>query len=169
MHHIENIEKSNLKKVILLVSLFTVLSSCSGVKINNDKNSSNISENTDAIVFLVFKMQQNDQKDNSIELISQTQVSGKMKAEPENAAEKENYLTIDLYQNNHLFKTIIKEHPLFKHVEYPDENNQYVSKNIEVKEDEFFFRIQKNGQPIEVRISETLKNNIKKELIDLKI
>lgn len=169
MHHIEPIRSLNFKKVFLLISFFTLLSSCSGAKFNNDISTSNVSENTDAIVFLVFKMQQNDHKENSIKLISQTQVTGKMKAEPENTAEKEHYLTIDLYQNKRLFKTIIKEHPLFKHVEYPDENNQYISKNIEVKEDEFFFRIQKNGQPIEVRISETLTNNTKKQLINLKI
>lgn len=169
MHYIETIQSHNFKKVILVVSFFIMLSSCGGAKINNDKSTSNVSENTEAIVFLVFKMQQNDLKENSIELISQTQVSGKMKAEPENIAAKENYLSIDLYQKNRLYKTIIKEHPLFKHVEYPDENNHYVSKNIEVKEDEFFFRVQKNEQPIEIRISETLKNGTKKQLIDLKI
>ena len=156
-------------KVLFLVTFLTTLSSCGSAKINTNESTSNPLDNGDAIVFLVFKMQQNSEGTNSIALISQTQTAGKIKGESEMAIAPENYLTINLFNNNRLYKTIIKEHPLFKHVEYPDENHQLVSKNIELKEDEFFIRLQKNSIPIQVRISETLKNKPKKDLLVLKI
>lgn len=127
---------------------------------------------SDFIVFLVFKMQkESDSISNSIQLIDQIIKPGKMKTgtEAESTIYSENYLTIDVYQNNQLLKTILKEHPLYKHIEYTDDNNHLTSKNIEVKQDDFFIRLQKNETPIQVKISEIVKNNPKKELLILKI
>jgi hypothetical protein len=123
---------------------------------------------TDYIVFLVFKMQK-ETDTNKITLIDQIIKPGIMKSEPEATIDSDTYLSIDLFQNNKLLKTIKKEHPLYKHIEYTDDNNQLTSKNIEVEQDDFFIRIQKKSFPIQVKISEVIKNNLKKELLILKI
>lgn len=158
--------RNHFTKAMLI--LFIFLSSCGSSKIN-DGTIENQSKVIDTLVFLVFRMHKDASGKNSLELISKTEKEGKMKEQTAISADTENYLTIDLYHDNGVFKTIVQEHPLFKHVEYTDDSNQFISKNIEVEQDEFFFRIQKSAKYIQIKISETLKNKPKKELIALKI
>ena len=101
---------------------------------------------------------------NTIEIIATTKATGKMKADLERPIDPENHLTLEIIENNQLVKTLRVENPLNKVVEYLNENNQYVSKQVTADEGEFFIRIQKKAGQSKIRVLETLNGNTKNEL-----
>ncbi|WP_309642149.1 hypothetical protein [Flavobacterium sp.] len=123
---------------------------------------------TDEIVFAVFKMTKKANQ-NTIEIISTTKSNGKMKPEIERPIDSENYLTLEIFENDNLVQTKRVEHPLLKNVEYLNDNNQYVSKQVDLDDAEFFIRLQKKEGFTKVRIWETLKDTPKKELQTFKL
>ncbi len=145
---------------LLLVFFFCY---CGASKIQTDENKTLVQPPADEIVFVVFKVTKNAAR-NVIAIISTAKSYGKMKAEIEKPISSENYLTIEIFQNERLVQTKRVEHPLLKYVEYPNENNQYVSKQLDLDEAEFFIRLQKKQGSTKIRISETLKNKSINEL-----
>jgi hypothetical protein len=61
------------------------------------------------------------------------------------------------------------EHPLYKHIEYLDENNSFAVKDTLLDKAEFFFRIQTQGHSNEIRVFETLKNKPREKLTIIKL
>lgn len=150
---------------LVLVLLFSF---CGASKIN-DGNTEVASKNTaDEIVFVVFKMRK-DADRNTIEIISTTKATGRMKGDLERPIDPENYITLEIFENNQLVKTLRVEHPLRKIVEYLNENNQYVSKQVTADEGEFFIRIQKKAGQTKVRVLEKVKGNTTNELQTFKL
>lgn len=129
-----------------------------------DSPNSNI-ENDDSIVFVVLKISKDSlQGKNVIELVSKTKTVGKIKNEYQSQADAENYLTIDLYEQGKLIKTIVISHPLYKKIEYL-EGSSLTTKSIDLNSEDFFVRLQINdSKSNKIRISETLKHSAKKEL-----
>ena len=146
--------------LLLLVLLFSF---CGASKISADKTEVASKNAVDEIVFVVFKMRKDSNK-NTIEIIATTKATGKMKADLERPIDPENHLTLEIIENNQLVKTLRVEHPLNKVVEYLNENNQYVSKKVSTDEGEFFIRIQKKAGATKVRVLETLNGETKNEL-----
>jgi hypothetical protein len=150
---------------VLLVLLFSFC----GASKRSDENSELTSKSSvDEIVFVVFKMRKGSNR-NTIEIIGTNKATGKMKADLERPIDPENYLTLEIFENNQIVKTLRVEHPLIKFVEYLNENNQYISKQVTADEGEFFIRIQKKAGQTKVRILETLKDNTKTELQNFKL
>jgi hypothetical protein len=146
--------------LLLLVLLFSFC----GASKRSDENSELTSKSSvDEIVFVVFKMRKGSNK-NSIEIISTTKATGKMKADLERPIDPKNHLTLEIIENNQIVKTLRIEHPLNKVVEYLNDNNQYVSKQVTADEGEFFIRIQKKAGQSKIRVLETLNGNTKNEL-----
>jgi len=108
------------------------------------------------------------QEKNVIEFVSKTEIIGKIKNEYQSQVNSENFLTIDLYEQDKLIKTIAIAHPLYKNVEYL-EGNSLVSKSIELNTEEFFIRLQIKDKSNKIKISETLKNATSKELTTIKL
>lgn len=110
------------------------------------------------IVFVVFKMKKGN-PNNLIEIVSTTKSNGKIKADIARAVDPKNSLTIEIYQQHKMIKSMVVEHPLHKYVEYPDDNNQYQSQLVEPEENEFFIRFQKKPGTATIKVIENLKNN----------
>jgi hypothetical protein len=155
-----------MRKLVLL-SAIVLFSSCRVAHPQQDNSAAEVAESPETILFLVFKMGKNSGGKSSITLISKTKAAGKLKKGSEKPVFSENYLIVDLLQNNKPTETLRINHPLYKVVEYVDDDNKYKSKLIELDQQEFFFRLQVNGEA-KVRISETVKNT-KTELLTLKI
>jgi len=151
--------------LLLLVLLFSF---CGASKRIDEHTEMTSKSSVDEIVFVVFKMQKGSKK-NSIEIISTTKATGKMKADLERPIDPENHLTLEIIENNQLVKTLRVEHPLNKVVEYLNENNQYVSKQVTADESEFFIRIQKKAGQSKIRVLETLNGTTKNELQTFKL
>lgn len=146
--------------LLLLVLLFSF---CGASKISADKTEVVSKSAVDEIVFVVFKMRKDSNK-NTIEIIATTKATGKMKADLERPIDPENHLTLEIIENNQLVKTLRIEHPLNKVVEYLNEKNQYVSKQVTADEGEFFIRIQKKTGQSKIRVLETINGKTKNEL-----
>lgn len=153
---------------LFLIFMILPIVSCGSAPISEDRIST-LESDADGIAFLVFKMTKGSQSVKSdIKLLSKTQTTGKIK----NIADKpnsNNYLTIEVFDNNTLFQTVFVNHPLYKTVEYADENNKLASKNVTLDEAEFFVRLQTKSGRTKVRIYETLKNTNKTIVATLKI
>jgi hypothetical protein len=156
-----------MQKLVLLF-LFIQFSSCGVAKTQREDSAAIIPESSDKIVFLVFKMTKHTGSQSSIELLSKTTANGKMKKGNEKHINPDNFLTVDIQPQGQPSETLLINHPLYKVVEYVGEGNKYTSKKVEADEAEFFFRVQAVGATT-IRISETLKNNSKTELITLTI
>ncbi len=156
-------------KIRTLLLLSILLTSC-GLTKRTENNTGNIqNEDNNSIVFLVLKISKDSiQKKNVIEFVSKTKSVGKIKNDYQGLIDSENYLTIDLYEQDKLIKTIVIPHPLYKSVEYLD-GNTLTTKSIELNKEEFFIRLQMKDNSNKIRISETLKNTIPKELTTIKL
>jgi len=153
-------------RTFLLLSI--LLTSC-GLTKSTESNRSDIKYDNNAIVFVILRIRKDSvQEKNVIEFVSKTEIIGKIKNEYQSQVNSENFLTIDLYEQDKLIKTIAIAHPLYKNVEYL-EGNSLVSKSIELNTEEFFIRLQIKDKSNKIKISETLKNATSKELTTIKL
>lgn len=150
---------------VLWVVLSILMSSCTVARKMESDNSQVQQKDRDAILFLVFKISKDSVQDKKIiKLISNTESSGKLKPQAQLAADYENYLTIEVFEQKRLANTIIIEHPLYKNVEYVNDQGMLETKHVELDQAEFFIRFLMTGTPTTIRISESLKGNAIREL-----
>ena len=158
----------NLKILGLVASM--LFFGCSPTKITNENTATETQKQTDEIVFLTFKMVHDSVAGkNTISLVDKTKTTGKIKSQNDADKHSGNYLTVKFFPKNGAAKTMIIAHPLYKHFEYPDDNGKYVSKDVELKEADFFFRLQTSGSSNTVKIFESLQNKPESELITLNL
>jgi hypothetical protein len=101
--------------------------------------------------------------------VSKVKAIGKLKNDHRDEIFSESYLKFELMENDKRIKTFFLEHPLYKSVEYYDDK-KFVRKDVELKRDEFFIRIQINDNfSNSIRISESIKKSAVKELINFKL
>ena len=156
----------NLKIFGLVASL--IFLGCGPAKITNENTVAQIQKQREEIVFLSFKMVHDPVSGkNAVSLVDKTKTTGKIKSQNDADKHSGNYLTVKFSPKNGVPKTMIIAHPLYKHFEYPDDNGKYVSKDVQLKEAEFFFRLQTSGSLDTVKISESLQNKPESELITL--
>ena len=164
MDEIRNISGRNIIESLVPVLFFLMLSGCgSASKIPDENDSGSSKMNADEIVFVVFKLQKKQPK-NTVEILTTTKSTGKIKPETDRPISTGGSLTLEISQYSELIKTISIEHPLHKNVEYLDDDNKYKSKQVDLEEAEFFIRFQKRSGDAKIRVFETLKNNTKHEL-----
>lgn len=126
-------------------------------KISNDSAQNN-SENF--LFFLNFTIKSENSNTNSvIELLDKKVQKGSFKSQKNDTFE--NMLIFDLYENNILIKSYSIEHPLYKNVEFVDDNNNLKTKSIKLTTAEFFIRMQTNHQKNSLKIFEKMSKNEK--------
>lgn len=156
-------------KLLYFISLVCFFS-CGGLQNRTATSTIPSRQNEDHLLFLTFKITKGSALQKSkITLIEQSKSTGKMKSEIENTLTSPNYLTVVCYENTSIAKTVLLPHPLFKHIEYLNEANQYASKDIELKDETFFIRLPFNPKIRKISIFETLRNTPKEELFTLNL
>jgi hypothetical protein len=152
-------------QIIAILLLSILLLSCSTARRIEPDQTNLQNRDQDLIGFLVFKIRKDSVRGKDvIELVSKTQSDGKIKGNSPASTDFEDYLTIEVFKQNKLINVTFIEHPLYKHVEYVDEQGNLSTKYIELDQAEFFVRLQMKGNSNKIRISETLKNAPKREL-----
>lgn len=119
------------------------------------------------IVFVSFLISKQPEGESKIELLSVTESPGKLKKNTENKSSLENYLTLEITSYETPNEIICIEHPLYKTVEYVNDNHQLTSQYVETDQADFFIRFQKTGST-QIKVSETRKKQ-KRELKTFKI
>ncbi len=119
------------------------------------------------IVFASFLISKQLGKSSKIELLSVTESNGKLKKNTATNAPSNDYLTLEI-TSEQTSKQIFKiEHPLYKTVEYVNDQHQLTSQYVETDQADFFIRFQKTGNT-QIKVSET-RNKQKIELKTFKI
>lgn len=119
------------------------------------------------IVFVSFLISKQPNNESKVEKISVTESPGKLKKNTEPKSAFENYLTIEITGPEVPKQVFNIEHPLYKTVEYVNDNHQLTSQYVETDQADFFIRFEKTG-PVQIKVSET-RNKQKIELKTFKI
>lgn len=107
------------------------------------------------ISFLVLNIHTDKIKTtNIVSLISKKEANGTLKKQQE--VQAVNYLSIYAYSENKVIDSTFIEHPLYKHLEYTDDNNKFAVLDTVLNSADFFVRLK--GHFNEVKIFETIKN-----------
>lgn len=143
-----------MRNLTLIILSLLLMMSCSVSKQNIssleiDKKEPNL------ISFLVLNIYRDTiSSTNVIEFISKIESTGAIKKQ--HSFPTQYYLTFYAYSGKHIVDSLIIEHPLYKHLEYVDENRNFAVKDTIINHAEFFVRLQ--GHFNEIKIFETLKN-----------
>jgi hypothetical protein len=124
----------------------------------------------DTIAFLLFNIRYTDKSkmNTSLTLKSITKNAGKIKSNNTNADFQDNRLVFSFYNKNKIIDSLLLEHPLNKHVEFIDENNQFIAKKLQLDSTEFFIRIQLKEDYKFLKITQFVDNK-KSELLMLQL
>ncbi|HUH74703.1 MAG TPA: hypothetical protein VLZ75_09865 [Chitinophagales bacterium] len=151
-------------RILLLLSIF--LTSCTSTKLIEDAP---INYSEGVIYFLVFNISQDTAlKNSTIHLTSKINSVGEIKNNFQEHIDSENYLKVEVYDKDLLINTIIIEHPLYKNIEYFDEE-KLSTKFIELDSADFFIRLQVNNPSNVINISEVLNHSTPVELLKIKL
>jgi hypothetical protein len=143
----------------LLLTTSCSLSKQNKSSLDNDKKEPNL------ITFLVLNIHMDTIKSqNIVEFVSKKESTGVIKKQ--HSFPTKYYLTIYAYSGKHIIDSLILEHPLYKHIEYVDENKNFAVMDTIIKSAEFFVRLQ--GHFNEIKIFETLKNKSTQKLNTIK-
>lgn len=119
------------------------------------------------IVFVSFLISKQPEKSSKIELLSVTESNGKLKKNTQTNVSSNDYLTLEITSNQSAKQIFKIEHPLYKTVEYVNDQHQLTSQYVETDQADFFIRFEKTG-PVQIKVSET-RNKQKTELKTFKI
>lgn len=119
-----------------------------------------VKDPVEGMVFLTFRMRADSLPGERIELISTTVVQQKLKTDPESSTARNRLHVQQLdASGNRLMHTAI-DHPLLKRAEYPDENGEFVSRMLKLREAEFFLRVTLYGETKFIQVEEDMGGSI---------
>ncbi|MBC7425974.1 MAG: hypothetical protein H7321_05515 [Bacteroidia bacterium] len=125
---------------------------------------------SDRICFVVLKISKDSfSGNNNITLINKIESEGTMKNTGSFTNGAGYYLTAEVSGTEGISATYTIDHPLYKHFEYTDENNNFKVKDTIAGSAEFFIRMQLNSNSKLIKISELIKDQPKKELTEIKL
>jgi hypothetical protein len=112
---------------------------------------------TPTIVFSVLQILRPSPEEPSRIQLLETQASpGKLKKKSEAPLSFTHYLGIGIYRNGIRMDTLTLEHPLYKHIEYVNDQGELAVLDTMLTKADFFIRFQSLGAANEIRIFETV-------------
>lgn len=154
-------------KNICLIILVALISSCGSTRKKDSHNlkNNNDQENVNKITFLFLKIKKDPNgTKNLVELVDIKESTGRIKDHRIYTAPY--YLSIYALSGDQIVDSLALKHPLYKHLEYIDENQKFAFKDTIVQSEDFFVRLQGNFNKL--KIFETLKNKPTKLLKTIK-
>lgn len=117
------------------------------------------------IVFVIMKIY-TDSLTHSNKILVQDKIytTGRVKQHAVGFVHMESNITCLLYNGDRVIDSMRLEHPLHRHVEYLDENNQMRKKEIHLQEAEFSVRFQLKGQGNKIKVLESINKGKMQEL-----
>jgi hypothetical protein len=152
--------------VLFLPVLFFFLSCHRKTLVSSPLVKEEIVVEPEQIQFIAFLMKEDTIIKLNSQVVNGTFKSAQTEDSPTDHVPLLRYKLLDASSNVLSQETMI--HPLHKWMEYPDENNQFQRKKIDLKEAEFFIRIKKTKALSKIQFSEKLEDKWD-HLITLKI
>jgi hypothetical protein len=153
---------------LALLCLTLVIASCTISKTATQTTEIPVTNLQNNIVFVVFKIRKGE-INSTIEIVSNTKSSGKIKRQMETAPDSGNILTIEISDGNKIFQTVSMNHPLFKSVEFVESDGKFGKKDVALDKDTFFIRFQTKGASTTLKISETFTGGAAHEIANFKL
>jgi hypothetical protein len=114
----------------------------------------------EGLIFLTFVMHSDSVSGKSIELIGKTIIHQKLKSDPLNSTTQNRVWVSQLTSSGKKLSSVALDHPLFKHVEFADDQGQFQSKEVTLKDAEFFARVTLFAQTEYIQVEEELSGRI---------
>lgn len=130
---------------------------------NETLENENYNQPIDTIAFLLFSIQKS-KLDTKIILKSISKSEGIIKDKNIYSNFIGDKLSFYFYNQNIAVDSFFLEHPLFKKVEYTDDENKFVSKQLDLDSTDFFIRIQLKNNYQTLKVTEQYHNKLKEIL-----
>jgi hypothetical protein len=140
---------------MLVVSLVLVSCKTASVQPSTEKK-----DPVEGLVFLTFVMHNDSISSKGVELIGKTIVHQKLKSDPQNSTASNRVWVSQLTSSGDKLSSVALDHPLFKRVEFADDQGQFQSKEIILKDAEFFARVTLFAQTEYIQVEEELSGKI---------
>lgn len=114
----------------------------------------------EGLVFLTFVMRADSTSGTFIELIGKTIVHQKLKFDPPNSIAANRVWVSQLTRSGEKLSSVALDHPLFKRVEFANDQGQFQSKEVILKDAEFFARVTLFAQTEYIQVEEELSGRI---------
>ena len=114
----------------------------------------------EGLVFLTFVMRSDSASGSFIDLIGKTIVHQKLKSDPPNSTASNRVWVSQLTRSGEKLSSVALDHPLFKRVEFANDQGQFQSKEITLQDAEFFARVTLFAQTEYIQVEEELSGRI---------
>ena len=147
----------NTRLLYVLVALLVVVAACKPTSV---KPVAEKKDPVEGLIFLTFVMRQDSLSGKPIELKGKTIVNQKLRREPQNSTAADRIWVSQLTNSGTKLSFIALDHPLFRRVEFANDKGQFQSKEIKLKEAEFFARVTLFTQTEYILVEEELSGKI---------
>lgn len=114
----------------------------------------------EGMVFLTFVMRDDSVSGKGIILTGKTFVSQKLKSDPIDSTSPNRLLISQKDSSGKKLSLTALDHPLLRRVEFPDDKGQFQSKDIKLKDAEFFARVTLYRETEYIEVEEELRGKI---------
>lgn len=148
---------SLLRLLCLSTTLSFALASCKSTVIQTPPEKKDPIE---GLVFLTFVMHEDSVSGRAVELIGKTVVHQKLKSDPPNSIASNRVWISQLNGSGSKLSSVALDHPLFKRVEFANDQGQFQSKEVILKDAEFFARVTLFAETEYIQVEEELSGRI---------
>ncbi len=96
----------------------------------------------------------------TVELVGKTIIHQKLKSDPQNSKASSKVWVNQLTRTGEKLSAVALDHPLFKRVEFANDQGQFESKEITLQDAEFFARVTLFAQTEYIQVEEELMGKI---------
>lgn len=114
----------------------------------------------EGLVFLTFVMHADSVSGRLVELVGKTIVHQKLKSDPQNSTALNRVWVNQLTASGAKLSSVALDHPLFRRVEFANDQGQFQSKEIALKDAEFFARVTLFAETAYIQVEEELAGKI---------
>lgn len=160
-----------MKKYLLCLSW--LLASCTAHRSVPGSSSASFQETAkplpDHIVFLTLNISRDSlAKQSEIHVLQTVSKEGSLKRDTEPEPHQGPQLKCELLAGEAVTDSFFVEHPLFRDIEYLNEQHTYARKEVQLRSEDFFIRF-RQGKAHSIRISELLPGTTMQELLTIKL
>lgn len=156
-----------MKVVVPLFVLFLITTLTFCTKSNYQFTAPETNQPTNTFLFVTYRIYLDSTNKNKVDILELKQVEGTLK-HTNPGYNPNSYIAVQqLTKSGKVVGEVKDAHPLYKRVEFVDQHNAFTSKEIVLKEAEFFVRMPLHANTYTLHVYEVLNNN--KKLLNEKV
>lgn len=141
----------------IFIAFLLILVSCKPAPVQTKAEKK---DSIEGLIFLTFVMRTDSASERRVELMSKTIIHQKLKSDPQNSPAINRVWVRQLAASGNTLSSVALDHPLFKRVEFADDQGHLQSKEVTLKDAEFFARVTLFAETEYIRVEEELSGKI---------